>query len=113
MGVDTTFVTMYGVKHPYKPYSEIWDWLDEMGDPDALDGKVVADSMGGTYSIWGHIFFQCDGYNDSAFEEIDLTKLEEYKQNYINNLGRLKEDFPEILDLLDGEWKLYSFTHYS
>lgn len=112
MGVYTSFCTVYGIQLPYSVYGDLWDKFDNSDiSCDQLNELCIADSMGGTYAVFGHKFVNCNGYEDSAFEVIDITKLEEYKKKYLDTVAK---DLPELLPyLLDCEWKLYSFTHYS
>lgn len=104
---------MYGVKKSYDEYSPFFDWQDENGEYLDKELGVVADSMGGSYVIIGHIFLMTESMRwniPEGFVSIDTSKLEDYKRQTIE---RFKEKAPEFINLTEGEWKLYTFVHYS
>ena len=115
MGINTHYYTVYGIKHP-EYTDEMCEALDEKDD--ALCGNpdldVIADGMGGDYTIIGKILFDSGDlrYNDilDTFVEINPSHLKMYKVKATNAFNEL---FPDLTHMTEGEWKLMTLVHYS
>ena len=115
MGVDTRFMTMYGVKT---------DWIDEFSDAyeeaysaDGYHGAklphVVMDGMMGEYMVFGESILETESMRWEApcgFVEVDVNDLDKDREAYIKHFT---ETFPAFAHLVDKPWKVISFVHYS
>lgn len=109
MGVSTEAFTFYGVK---------LDWNDEFAEAyddyyDALESVVILDGMGGDYIVIGAKLFESgDSRWDamSGFGIIDVNSLDAEKKAATD---LFLEHMPEFSSLIEGEWKLMTFIHYS
>ena len=115
MGVDTYFMTMYGVKT---------DWTDEFSDAyeDAYSDSddngarlphVVMDGMMGEYVVFGVSLLETESMRweaPSGFVEVDINDLDKDREAYIKHFT---ETFPAFAHLVDKPWKVISFVHYS
>lgn len=115
MGVDTYFMTMYGVKT---------DWSDEFSDAyeeaySASDDNgaslpyVVQDDMCGVYMVFGVSILETDSMRWEAprgFVEVDINELDSDREAYIKHFTEI---FPDFTHLVDKPWKVITFVHYS
>lgn len=109
MGVDITAYTVYGVKIDY--YSDFCDAYYEDDDVNCeMQEYVVADGMGGQYIVLGAKLFHGCAYDDEGFEIINISALQEKKEEVIL---AFKKHMPEYVHLLDGEWQILAFMRYS
>lgn len=115
MGINTHYYTVYGIKH-HEYTGEMCEALDEkyFGLESNPDVDVIADGMGGNYTIIGKILFDSGDlrYNDieDTFVEINPAHLKMYKVKATNAFKQL---FPDLAHLTEGEWKLMTLVHYS
>lgn len=101
MGVDITAYTVYGVKIEYDS-----EFCDAYYDNEELEEYVIIDGMGGEYMVLGaQLYVGGDG-----FETIDISALPERKAEVV---AAFKKYMPEYAHLLDGEWQILAFMHYS
>lgn len=114
MGINTHYYTVYGVKIDYnddlgEALDEVWDELQKEDDL-----AIIADAMGGEYMVIGKILFDSGDlrFNDfkDSFEVISNGELPIYRIDVTNAFSRL---FHKFTDLLDGDWNLMTFVHYS
>lgn len=109
MGVDVTAYTVYGVKIDYD--NEFCDAYYEDDDVNAaMQEYVVADGMGGRYIVLGAKLFHGCAYDDAGFEIIDISALQEKKEEAIM---AFKKHMPGYAHMLDGDWQILAFMHYS
>lgn len=115
MGVDTRFITMFGVKI---------DWSDEFSDAyedayaaDDYNGSnlpyVIMDGMMGEYMVFGEPLLETESMRweaPSGFVEVDVNELDKHREMYIQKFG---ETFPDFAHIVDVPWKVISFVHYS
>jgi hypothetical protein len=113
MGVDTRFITMYGVKLPYDRDFE--EMIDERETVDTLSELgYLSDGMAGEYLMLGKVYLKTDSMRweaPSGFVEIPIDELAQDKAHYLYTFGNMFPDYVNKLEAL--EWKLYSFVHYS
>jgi hypothetical protein len=118
MGISTHYYTVYGVFCP-KTTDDMWEMGEKAyelwGSGEVFPVTVIQDGMGGTYTIIGKILFDSGdlrwGDTEDTFAEIHISSLYDYREKAI-------AAFKEKMDskwwpLLDGEWKLMTFAHYS
>jgi len=115
MGINIHYYTVYGVKiDKYdNEFSEAEEEVyDELKASEDLD--VIMDGMGGSYMIFGKIFFDSGnlrwGDEGDVWVEIEPDWLKSYKVKAKNEFIRL---FPKFAHYMDEEWKLMTFVHYS
>ena len=115
MGVDTRFITMFGVKI---------DWNDDFNDAyeeayaaDDYNGAnlphVIMDGMMGEYMVLGVSLLETESMRWEAptgFVEVDINDLDKDRKEYIE---KFRETFPSFAHLVDVPWKVISFVHYS
>ena len=115
MGINTHYYTVYGIKHP-EYTNELSETLDEKYDELEAnpDVDVIADGMGGQYTIIGKILFDSGDlrYNDieDTFVEINPAHLKMYKVKATNAFNEL---LPDLKHMTEGEWKLMTLVHYT
>lgn len=108
MGVDTNFVTFYGVKAEWD--DDFNDDYNEMYDSDELDLEVIFDGMCCKYMLLGQLLCYMSPYSNQDTVEVNFDKLAEQKQRFIE---RFTELFPKHVHLIDKEWKVISLIHYT
>lgn len=105
MGVDVQFYTVYGIKLSYDECEEIIEELYES------NLECVVDGMMGEYVVLGSILSSFYAYGDEEqFTEMNVSNLEELKTKYKEKFNIM---FPESKHLIEGEWKILTFVHYS
>ena len=105
MGVDVTFYTVYGIK-----LESNQEFLDEYYDLDPRDLDVINDGMSGEYMVLGKVLSSLDEFSNIQFKEISLVNLDSLKAQY---KSKFKEYFPKYWKLVNKEFKLLCFVHYS
>jgi len=107
MGINSHYYTVYGVHHT--GYNSD---LSEVCYDRGFD--IIMDSMGGKYFIIGKTLFDSGdlrwGDVKDVFVEISINDLEKIREEYSE---KFSEVLPEFKNLLEGEWKLMTFVHYS
>jgi hypothetical protein len=116
MGISTNYYTVYGVHFP-KTTEDMWEMDEEVYEKleDNDDVAVIQDGMGGTYTIIGKILFDSGDlrWDDGGdtYAEIHISALYDYREKAI---AAFRENMnSKWWPLLDGEWKLMTFAHYS
>jgi len=115
MGVDTYFMTMYGVKTDW--YEDFSDAYEEAYSADGYHGAnlphVVQDGMMGEYMVFGVSLLETESMRweaPSGFVEVDIGELDKDREAYIKHFT---ETFPDFAHVVDKPWKVISFVHYS
>ncbi len=109
MGVDTRFITLYGIKRTYEECESLLE--EDDGESSTLD--FIVDGYDTQYVYLGHIFLKTASMRWDAPEgeiSIDIDKLKEYKKKYT---AEFRDSYPDYIHLLDGPWYIHSFVHYS
>lgn len=110
MGISTHVYMVYGVKTEYN--GEIGDALWEEETHADLRKYVISDGMSGEYTIIGAVLFDSGDARWEpleGFEVIDLQSLPARCEEVERGFAEL----PQFLPLLQGDWKLMAFAHYS
>lgn len=109
MGISTECFTFYGIKLDWnQAFADVCD--DVYAE---LEDYVILDGMSGEYIVIGAKLFSSGDarYGEmSGFGEIDLDRLPEAKAGVV---AKITEFLPVFAHLLDREWKLMTFVHYS
>lgn len=114
MGIDIEYYTVYGVHFP-ETAEDMWEMGEEAYEKLKDDVTVIQDGMSGTWTIIGKILFRSGnlryGDYEDAFAEIHTSSLYDYREKAIATFREKMN--PKWWPLLDGEWKLMTFVHYS
>ncbi len=115
MGIDTYYYTCYGVKIEGLP-DDLNEAYDKVYDAASKDTRIniIMDGMGCDYTYICKSFFKSGNFrwNDvyDTYVEIDITKLDDYKKEVSE---AFLEHFPELGRYIEGEWKLFTFLHFT
>lgn len=111
MGISTNIYTFYGVKIGYdEAFTEAYD--EVYND---LKVPVIIDGMMGEYIVFGEQLFDSGDFrygmeDGDSCSETELEALSELREKYIEEFCKY---LPEFRHLIDVEWKIICFTHYS
>ena len=112
MGVSTNIYVMFGTKIKWDDnFSEAYEKVYDDNDTPF----VVFDGMGGEYIVFGELLwdsgdFRWDLEGGDSFKEISVNSLPEIEREYKENFTK---KFPEFSHLMNDEFFILSFTHYS
>lgn len=115
MGIDTCYYTVYGVKIDWdEDFAEAYDEVYDNFEKNCSNASVIMDSMGGDYMVIGYRLFTSGNirWNDveDTFVEIDTSMLTNYRVDVMQEFAKY---FPKFTSILDKEWKMMTFIHYS
>lgn len=111
MGISTHYYTVYGVKHEWndafiEAHEEVYD--------DEDTPIIITDSMSGEYMIFGKVLYDSGdqrwGEIEDVFVEIDVDGLKDVETKYKEEFSA---KFPDFANLVDRQFKLMTFVHYS
>jgi hypothetical protein len=121
LGISTHYYTVYGIK--IDGYDDaLSDVLYSDEDRNSLfedkilpeDFGIIMDGMSGEYMVLGKVLFDSGDQRYSEIKDVfvatDLTKLADYRRDYMRTFS---EYFPQFDHYLDEPWKLITFAHYS
>jgi hypothetical protein len=106
MSIDTTFITIYGIK------TEFINEISNIANEENFD-KVpffIEDGMNGEYMVFGHKIFSGSDTGGDYFGMIDIEDLVLLRTEYTEKFEKV---FPDFLYILNQPWKIISFLHYS
>jgi hypothetical protein len=111
MGISTHYYTMYGVKLDWN--DDFHEAYDEVYDDDDTP-TILMDSISGGYIMLGYTLYDSGDLRwdelEDAFVEIDLGSLSDleikYKREFLAK-------FPQFASLVEHQFKLMTFVHYS
>jgi hypothetical protein len=109
MGVDTTYYLVYGIRLDYEANKKFNDRLHEDDNPNDDQHFAIVDGMNGEYIVLGVVIDTKDRYSDN-FTEIDVSQLDNQREEYSQEF---EKTFPDFTHLIQGEWKILSFVHFS
>lgn len=121
MGINQHFYSVYGV-YVDKYDDDLSDELFQEPNKYALfetgelpeDFGIIMDAMGGEYMVLGKVLFDSGDQRYSEVKDVcvatDLTKLADYRRDYMRTFS---EHFPNFDHYLDEPWKFITFAHYS
>jgi hypothetical protein len=122
MGVKATHYVTYGLKLPFKFFSEeqreeLYDLYDDNAYKEKItheDISVISDGMGGEYLFIGKILAKGSESNGLEFTEISLSEAEERKTKDLV-LSIIKKYNLENKANKESRitFKYYAFTHFS
>lgn len=111
MGVSTNIYTFYGIKIEWN--DDFHEAYDEVYAD--IQVPVIVDAMMGEYIVFGEQLFDSGDFrygmeDGQTYTETDLEALPELREKYIEEFCKW---LPEFRHLIDVEWKIICFTHYS
>lgn len=110
MGVSCKFYTVYGVKHGPLNYEEIEEPVNYHEDKTLP--RVISVDMDGNKYVVGKVLFECNDLIEGPnyFVTVEQNRLNELRTKCIRSI---EKNFPELLHLVEGEWKVHSFIQFS
>jgi hypothetical protein len=116
MGVNLNIYTVYGIETEDKRelYATVWDSGPGEERFDEFGGEAGGIIFGETYIVFGVILYKSTDFRwDWPSDWSDKYSFDDLLDREAEFRKRFKKFYPEFEHLIEGQFKLFTFPHYS